>query len=209
MHISTSGWKHSPTAGFKCLHLPPCCSHKALPADKFGETCQTGECLQSFLPRANSVYKFAALQNSLEIAVFMFRVTLSVRKWRKPNELADLCWGFLGHHGNQPGLKQQRIRRRFNFGLCCLGWKSEEENKRWMWRVSLVCLCSDRCRSAKDRGACGSKWDWLQLRRGNKVSTGPRRKHRHLIKDCGGKKNSRNKRIYLHFHLLVSHGKLA
>lgn len=169
----------------------------------------SGECLQSFLPRAKNL-RVPALQSSLEIEPFSCLESRCLSTaWRQPNELADICWGFLGHYGNQPGLKQQRIRRRFKFGLYCLGWKSEEENKRWMERVSLVCLGSDRCRSAKDRGACGSKWDWLQLRQGNKVSTGPRRKHRRFIKDCGGKKNSLNKRIYLDFHLLVSHGKLA
>lgn len=102
--------------------------------------------MRGFLPQANCVCKFEH-SGSAELArnrdVFIFRAALSENgedaAKRARGHLLRIFSGITknSQEGNNRG---KRIRWRFKFGLYHLGWKSEDQNKRWM-DGGYLCVC--------------------------------------------------------------------
>lgn len=167
---------------------------------------QANVCKVFFLQRTVSINLCVpALQISLEIEPFSCLESRCLSTaWRQPNELADICWGFLGI----TEISQDWSSRGLDAGSGCIVWdgwvkkRIRDGCKECHW-----CVCArtyaGRLKTAEFLALNEIDYNW------GEGTKSPWRKHRRLIKDCGGTKNSRNKRIYLDFHLLVSHGKLA
>lgn len=161
--------------------------------------------MRGFLPQANCACKLEH-PGSAELArnrdVFIFRAALP----ENGEEAAKRARGHLlriSRASRKTAGKGTTEAGAWDGGLSLVYviWDGKVKTRiRDGWML-FVCLCSDICRSAKDRGACGVKWDWLQLRRGNKSLH--RHKHQRSIKDCGGKKNRIEQNIHVNNDLLL------